>query len=300
MNNNKLKIYFADFWPNFQFEDNYFYHLLSSEYDVQITPNNPDLLFHSVDYLKKNEYREFQNTNTKKIFYTGENTIPDFNKTDYSFSFADDLGPNNYRLPLWVLFIDWFNLKNNNLRDPSFLIPINKLISSYYRNNLVKPFFCSFIASKPTGRRIDFVPKIDSVKRVHNLGRLYSNSYLKATGRGDQKSKLRYMKLFKFNIAFENTISDGYVTEKILHAFYANSIPIYWGSNAAKLDFNQRAFIHFNDYDNDEDLIDDIISINNDSKRYKSYLREPIFPNNQIPDFCKPQNVLNFLKEIIE
>ena len=76
------------FGPNFQFEDNYFYHLLSSEYDVQVTPNNPDLLFHSVDYLKKKEFREFQNTNTKKIFYTGENTIPDFNKTDYSFSFA--------------------------------------------------------------------------------------------------------------------------------------------------------------------------------------------------------------------
>ena len=162
-------------------------------------------------------------------------------------------------------------MKNNNLRDPSFLIPVNKLQSSYYRNNHIKPFFCSFIASKPTGRRIEFIPKIDSIKRVHNLGRLYSNSYLKATGRGDQKNKLRYMKLFKFNIAFENTISDGYVTEKILHAFYANSIPIYWGSNAAKLDFNHKAFIHFNDYDNDEDLIDDIISINNNSKRYKSY-----------------------------
>ena len=250
--------------------------------------------------LRKRNIREFQNTNTKKIFYTGENTIPDFNKTDYSFSFVDELGPNNYRLPLWVLFINWFNLKNNNLRDPSFLIPLINFNLHYYRNNLVKPFFCSFIASKPTGRRIDFVPKIDSVKRVHNLGRLYSNSYLKATGRGDQKSKLRYMKLFKFNIAFENTISDGYVTEKILHSLFSNSIPIYWGASQAQRDFNPNSFINLGDFKDDDSLIDYLHNNYTDKTFRLNYLNEPVFKNNQIPDFVKPENVLSVLSEIIE
>ncbi len=300
MNKKKIKIYFADFWPNFQFEDNYFYHLLNTAYDVEVTSDNPDFLFHSVDYLQKKEYRNFQNKNTKKIFFTGENIIPDLNETDYSLSFVDNLGPKNYRLPLWVLFINWFDIKNNTNRDPAYLIPIRKLESENLRNNIFKPFFCSFVASKPTGKRLDFVPKIDSIQKVHNLGELYSNSYLKATGRGDQKNKLRLMKLFKFNIAFENSVSDGYVTEKILHAFFTNSIPIYWGSNSAKTDFNHKAFIHYSDYDNEEDLIDDILSVNNDKNRYEGYLKEPIFPNNQFPDFCKPENVLSFLKGIIE
>ena len=80
-------------------------------------------------------------------------------------------------------------------------------------------------------------------KRVHSLGRLYSNSYFRAFGRGDQKAKLNFMKMFKFNIAFENEISDGYVTEKLLHSLVAASIPIYWGTNKVKEDFNENSFI---------------------------------------------------------
>ena len=51
---------------------------------------------------------------------------------------------------------------------------------------------------------------------------------------------------------------------------------------------------------NHESLIDDVISINNDKERYQNYLRQPIFIDNKIPNFCKPENVLNFLREIIE
>ena len=51
----KLKINFVDFWPNFLHEDNYFYHLLSREFDVVIDEHDPDLLFFSVDYGNKNE-----------------------------------------------------------------------------------------------------------------------------------------------------------------------------------------------------------------------------------------------------
>ena len=74
--------------------------------------------------------------------------------------------------------------------------------------------FCSFIASKPIGKRMEFVPKLNESKKVHSLGRLYSNSYLRAFGRGDSRGKVSIMKLFKFNICFESEHSPGYVTEK--------------------------------------------------------------------------------------
>lgn len=298
MNKKKLKIYFADFWSNFQFKDNYFYHLLNTYYDVEVTPNNPNVLFHSNDYFKKEEYKKFEKT--KKIFFTGENVVPNLENSNYSFSFSKNLGPNNYRLPLWVLFIDWFNSEKSQLRDPSYLIPVKKLTSTNKPLVRLKPFFCSFIASKPLGKRVDFVPKLNDIKKVHSLGRLYSNSYLKATGRGDQKNKLNYMKLFRFNIAFENSISDGYVTEKILHSFFARSIPIYWGSEEVTSDFNPNAFINYSDYKSDDELIHDVIAINNNKERYYSFLEEPIFKNNEIPKFCRPESVLRFLKEVIE
>ncbi len=299
MKNKKLKIYFADFWLNFKLEDNYFFHLLKTKYDVVISPDNPDILFYSVDYLGKSEYKKYKSKNIKKIFFTGENKKPNYEIADYSFSFEES-NDKNYRLPLWVTYIDWFNSTKDKKRDPSFLIPLEKLTSKRSLNLLRNPFFCSFIASKPMGKRTSFVPQLNERKKVHCLGNLYSNSYMKISGRGDQKKKIDIMKLFKFNIAFENEISDGYVTEKILHSLYANTIPIYWGTSHVKNDFNDKAFIYFNDFESDEELIERIFEVSNNKREIRKYLDEPIFKNNEIPDFAKPHNVLKFLTNIIE
>ena len=50
MKKETLTVDFVDFWPNLKKTDNYFYHLLSQEFDVVITDKEPDILFHSVDY----------------------------------------------------------------------------------------------------------------------------------------------------------------------------------------------------------------------------------------------------------
>ena len=52
----KLKVEFVDFWPNFIKTDNYFYNLLSQKYDLTVTSEKPDILFHSVDYANKKEH----------------------------------------------------------------------------------------------------------------------------------------------------------------------------------------------------------------------------------------------------
>ena len=119
---NKIKINFVDYWPDFQKDDNYFYHLLDSKYEIEIDEKDPDLLFFSVDYQKKKERNLFLNHRCKKIFYTGENVRPNFDgdididlpnysigKCDYAFTFDFSDDPRHYRLPLWVLQIDWFD-----------------------------------------------------------------------------------------------------------------------------------------------------------------------------------------------
>ena len=47
---NTIKINFVDFWFDFDKRNNYFYHLLSSQNEVVIDEEDPDLLFFSVDY----------------------------------------------------------------------------------------------------------------------------------------------------------------------------------------------------------------------------------------------------------
>ena len=300
MNKKKLKIYFTDFWPNFQLEDNYFYNLLSLKYEVLIEDNTPDVLFHSADYSNKQDHLKYNNGFTKKIFFTGEDIDPSTIDTHYSLSFKENSN-HNYRLPLWTQYINWFDKNNNHTdRDPAYLISKESLTNSKKKTTLFKPFFCSFIASKPVGERINFVPKLNEIQRVRNLGRLYSNSFIRIPGRGDQKTKLFFMNFFRFNVSFENTISDGYVTEKILHSLHSNSIPIYWGSSQVKKDFNPNSFIYYDDFENDDTLIDTILEIYRNNEITLNYLNEPIFENNKIPEFAKPENVLSVLSEFID
>jgi hypothetical protein len=108
MKKEKLSIDFIDFWSNFLKTDNYFYHLLNQEFDVVITDQTPDILFHSVDYFNKKAHLKYNNGKTIKIFYSGENVSADYNDCHFSFTFEATKDDRNYRLPLWVLHLNWF------------------------------------------------------------------------------------------------------------------------------------------------------------------------------------------------
>lgn len=299
MKKKEISIHFADFWPHFNPYDNYFINLLKLKYNVTLNPKNPDLLFHSVDFSGNEDHKKFDNGFTKKIFFTGENVEPNFDTSHYSLSFSETLGQNNYRLPLWILFIDWFDNKIKLERDPSFLIPHKFLTSKRTSNLLLKPFFCSFIASKPSGARVEFVPKLNDKKKVHCLGRLYSNSFYRAMGRGDEISKINSMKLFRFNIAFESAQSSGYITEKILHSFFAKSVPIYWGANEVEKEFNINSFINTSNFESYEHCIEHIIEVENNKKNLKEYMESPIFNDNKIPENAQPESVLAFFDKVV-
>ena len=78
----KLKINFVDFWLNFQKNNNYFYHLLSQKYSVEINEDDPDLLFFSVDYANQKERDRYKDHRCKKVFYTGEGVSANFDDDD--------------------------------------------------------------------------------------------------------------------------------------------------------------------------------------------------------------------------
>ena len=56
-----------------------------------------------------------------------------------------------------------------------------------------------------------------------NKWKSYSNYY------GSVKNKIKTLMNYNFTIAFENSDYPGYITEKIIHAFIAGTIPLYWG-----------------------------------------------------------------------
>jgi hypothetical protein len=294
-----ISVDFVDFWPNFIKTDNYFYHLLCQEFKVIITDDKPDILFHSVDYFNEKNHLKYNNEKTKKVFYTGENQSANYNDSHFSFTFENTEDERNYRLPLWALHLNWFDVPYNEDRDQSYLYSVDKFLKKDLSNLKDKKWFCSFVATQPKGKRVDFLPKLMSKKNVHCGGGLYNNIGGLLDGRGDQENKINFLNYFKFNISFENTSNCGYVTEKIIQPMFTNTIPIYWGAPDVINDFNEKSFINCHRFKNDEELIDYILEIDNNQNLYDEILNESWFVNNQIPEFAKPTNVLNFIKNKI-
>lgn len=84
---------------------------------------------------------------------------------------------------------------------------------------------------------------------------------------------------YDFVLAMENTISKGYVTEKILNAFLAGAIPIYYGDSLVKEIFNPDSFINITDFNSIEDCAEYISLLSNqeiEKMRSLNFFKTPL------------------------
>lgn len=296
----ELKIDFLDFWPNFIKKDNFFFNMLQTEYIVNIDSNNPDLVIFSNNFKKENEIQKYKNSKIPKLFFTGENSQPDFTVADYSFSFNPNTDERNLYFPLWILYINWFNKKYNKNRDQAFLIPEKNLIK-FGTETYIPKKFCSFISGNPKATfRNSFVTQLQGYKKVGCGGTILRNTLFPARGRGDQIGKINFLKKYKFNVCFENSSNIGYNTEKILHPLAYNIIPIYWGDPNISNIFNPKAFLNYHDFETTEEFILEIKKIDSNDDLYLNMINQPVFKNNTIPLEYQPKTALKFINNILE
>jgi hypothetical protein len=269
----RIKIFFTDFWPVFNREDNFFLDVLKDDYDIEISGDKPDYLFYSV-FGKR-----YQRYNCTRIFFTGENIRPNYKECDWSFSFDYSDNPRNYRLPLYAFFDDV-----NKLIAPKR--PLDEIIAEKHK-------FCNFIYSNPNCKRRNiFFKKLSKYKKVESAGRLFRNTSERVI------DKMAYIRDFKFTIAFENESYPGYTTEKIFEPMLADSIPIYWGNPLISRDFNTRSFVNWHDYGSDEATIERIIELDKDPELLRKYLSEPFFVNNELNTYVNLDNLKMRFAEI--
>ena len=272
----KLRVFFTDFWKDFNCNENYFIDTLKKNYEIIIDGKNPELLIFS--YLGK----EFLNyPKCIKIFYTGENIRPSYWESDYSLSFDyPTYGGRNFRLPLYVLYgANEALLKPKNGRE---------ILAE-------KSKFCNFVVSNPIcKKRNEFFQLLNKVKHVDSGGKLYNNiGYL-------IENKLDFIKDYRFSIAFENSSFEGYTTEKIFEPMKVNSIPIYWGNSLIKKDFNAKSFINVHDFSTLQECVNYIVSLDDNTAELEKILNEPWFHNNQIPEYFEQDNLLSFFDHILK
>lgn len=88
----------------------------------------------------------------------------------------------------------------------------------------------------------------------------------------------------KFVISMENSITPGYVTEKIMHGFLHETVPIYCGAPDVGLDYNEQAFIHYLG-NNFEDVLSVMDRLDHDDEEYLEFLMRPKLAYNPRPEF---------------
>jgi len=283
----KIKLWFTDFYKGFEPANNYFHSLLSELYTIELNQNDPDYLIYSC------YGNEFLNYNCIKIYYTGENLVPDFNLCDYAIGFHFlNFNDRYLRYPNFALFEDQF--KQLTLNPAS----MENLISR-------KDHFCNFIYANSNAdpKRDHFFQLLNNYKKISSPGSHLNNIKINVGKRFSSDwmfTKIDFQSRCKFSIAFENSSAPGYTTEKIMHAFLSNTIPIYWGNPEIEKDFNPKAFINCHEYNSFEEVISRIKKIDQDDELYKTILEEPAFRNNKIPEALKPSTLINFISSILD
>jgi len=80
------------------------------------------------------------------------------------------------------------------------------------------------------------------------------SSALKEAYKGSVESKYEKMAEYKLAICFENSITPGYITEKIFDCFYVGTVPIYLGAPDIREYIPKDCFIDMRDFKNYTDL----------------------------------------------
>jgi hypothetical protein len=244
---------------------------------------NPELLFYGPF---GNEYRKFT---CPRVFITGENARPDFNHADYAIGFDHlEFGDRHLRVPLWVHYTGAREI----LAQPR----------SYDTADLVGREFCLSVVSN--GRWVDpardqFFHALNARRKVASMGRHLRNDdrLAQAEAAGVAEPKLSFANKFLFSLAFENSASPGYVTEKIFDAFALGTIPIYWGDVLVARDFNPEAFVNRMEFADDDSCIDYILALAEDPERLLAMLNAPIYATPNLPEIYE-QKMQAFLAEI--
>lgn len=287
-----IRIKFSGMSGIFDPENNFIVNVLKRHFKVELS-DTPDFLIYSVnskDYLKYNCVR---------IFFTPENLVPDFNICDYAIGFHYiDFEDRYIRFPLYL--VSSFAAYQGDTYGEDLQLALHKH-ENVEESLRTKTEFCSFVYSNseaaPCRERI--YQALSQYIQVNSGGR-----YMNNVG-GPVESKLEFQKKHKFAIAFENSSTPGYTTEKIVHAFAAGTIPIYWGDPEIAREFNSESFINCHDFgltaQGEENAIQAIVervkAINEDSQQATAMLTAPAFIDG---DYVakKMQEFENFLVNI--
>lgn len=264
--------------------------------------DNCDLIIYS--FFLKIE-KPWNKTNKKYIYWSGE--------THKRFEF----GNNKYEAKALYILTEINNL-DNYLYIPFCLDSSWIYKDRKYNDILERKYLIAYCHKNKVKAREDifnlFVEKTNK-NTCHSLSKCNGkypktniSKKIKILDDWDNSKLIDIYSQYKFVLAMENTCSHGYITEKIINAFYSGAIPIYWGSSNINDFFNEKAFINVNNFNSFEECVDYVISL--DDETIKKMSQEPIYKDNDLINLFNEEynnkygnkvldNYLNILKKFL-
>ena len=80
---------------------------------------------------------------------------------------------------------------------------------------------------------------------------------------------------YKFTISMEHFKKPGYITEKIINSFEANSIPTYWGDHSINDFFNKDSYINVDDFTSYNELQSFLEKLSKDESKLSAIINAP-------------------------
>ena len=163
-----------------------------------------------------------------RVGYFCENMLPDMSICEWAFGIPLE---EEVRDPRYMR-LEWHGVDPAELVKRPQPTPLEQLRA--------KSGFCNFLFSNHVPYRERFFRELSRYKHVDAPGSSMNNmpSIDAGATTGFWETKRNFLGRYKFTVAFENDVSPGYHTEKILDPMLAGSLPIYYGDPriAAHLD----------------------------------------------------------------
>ncbi|GAA9709333.1 glycosyltransferase family 10 [Helicobacter pylori] len=313
-----LKIAVANWWGDKEikeFKKSVLYFILIQRYTITLhqNPNKPSDLVFGSPIGSARKILSYQNT--KRVFYTGENETPNFNLFDYAIGFDElDFNDRYLRMPLYYASLHYKAEIVNDTTSPYKLKALYTLKKPSHKFKENHPNLCAVVNGKTDPLKRGFASFVASNPNAPKRNAFYDalNAIEPVTGGGsvrntlgyNVKNKSEFLSQYKFNLCFENTQGYGYVTEKIINAYFSHTIPIYCGSPSVAKDFNPKSFVNVHDFNNFDEAIDYIKYLHTHQNAYLDMLYEnPLNTIDGKAGFYQDlsfEKILDFFKTILE
>ena len=267
----KYTVYLKEFWDGFSSKSDknlpFLENVLRSAFypsEVEFTNdiNLANVLFESVFHPSLINYKNW----LYKFQYSGEPWHHNLSNYDLTFVSEQD-SKNVVDVPLSAFYI-------NSNKDY-----LDRLMNRPIRTTVPNKFCCFIVSNGNCAYRNKMFHMLSKYKKVDSWGNFQNNMGYVLPYHFSSQEFVDFISNYKFIICFENTKIGTYSTEKILNAYLANIVPVYWSSHHIKNIFNIDSILFL---ENEEErtyinLINRIIELDNNDQKYLEFVNRPVF-----------------------